>query len=96
MTLLGLVGAVHPIAVKLPRSDFRKEYLPYLIGPLLYSDVMSFFFLIRAVKQTELYSRGVLREQGEVDTFTVPCRPQWIGMTGTSSDTRHSDSSLTG
>jgi hypothetical protein len=71
---LGFIRTVDAIAVQLPGPDFREEYVPYLIGPLLYPDVMSFFFLVWAVKQTKFHSGGVFREQGEVDTFTVPCR----------------------
>jgi hypothetical protein len=48
--------------------------MPYLIGPLLYADVMGFFFLVRAVKKTEFHSGGVFGEQGEIDPFTVPRR----------------------
>ena len=73
--LLGLVGAVHAVAVELPRPRLRKVAVPDEIGALAKRDALR-LAPSRLVEEAELDPLGVAREEGEVHALAVPRRPE--------------------
>jgi hypothetical protein len=71
-----------PISIHLSGSNFRKICVPDLICAFFDPDSMGLRCLVRLVKQTEFYCRGVLRKECEIDALSIPSSSQWIWMTG--------------
>jgi hypothetical protein len=46
--------------------------MPNMVGLLWQGDPINLLILIRAIKETELNSRGIFGEEGEVDSRSIP------------------------
>jgi hypothetical protein len=61
-----------PVAVRLAGPDMRHVGMPDLIAPFLQLDPLGFDRVILVVEQTELHPMGVLGEESEVGSLSVP------------------------
>jgi hypothetical protein len=66
---------MHAIAIQLPWSHFRKIDMPHLIGTFNKGQAMRFLLVMRHIKQTQIHSRRIFREEGKIYPFTIPRRP---------------------
>ena len=82
MAFFGLVRAVHAEAVVLSRAYVGQVAVPHLIRVLVDLNLRALDRVIFFVEETELDGGCVLREEGEVDTFAVPRRTEWVGLSG--------------
>src|SRR2546425_4415864 len=78
MAGLGLVGAMHPVAVELPWTHSWQVDVPDLGSVFRHADPRHFPVPARPIKQTELYLGGVLRKEGKIDPCPVPRRTHRI------------------
>ena len=80
--LLGLVGPAHPVAVERTRSHVGQIGVPDPVGGDGHLDLRTRLLVVGVFEQAQLDGRRVLREDGEVDPFAVPCRPEWVRPPG--------------
>ncbi len=74
-----LVGAVHAIAVNLPRQHVGQIGVPDHVGLLGDLNAVRFALAVGRLEQAQLDARGMLRVQGEVRPAAVPGGAQRIG-----------------
>jgi hypothetical protein len=86
VSLLRPIRTMDPVAVQLARTHFRQIGMPDLVGLLAQLDAL-LFLSPAVVKQAQLDLVGVLGEQGEIDSLSVPGGAQGIGFAGP--DGRH-------
>src|SRR6516164_6098648 len=91
MPVLRLVGAVNAEAIQLPRSNFRKQNMPGMVGSLCHSDPDRFMVRIRVVKQAKIHASRVFRIESKVNPLTGQGCTQRVGSTGPYSHFIHSE-----
>ena len=72
MAFLRLIGPVHAIAVKLPRSRFGQISVPDLIGVLSQTDARLLLRRVGRIEQAKLNGSGILGKEREADARAVP------------------------
>src|SRR5271170_7182573 len=77
VALIGLIGAVHAIAIDCARPDPRHVAMPNLIGVFGEIDARG-LALAFLVEQADLDSARMRREQGEIDAVPVPGGPERV------------------
>ena len=80
MAGFGLVGAVDPVAVELPRAHVRQVAVPDLVGELRQRHPCRLGLAVR-VEQAELDLLRVRRKQREIGPGAIPGGAQRIGQT---------------
>src|SRR3546814_147782 len=82
MARLRLVGAMHAVAVVLPRANVVQVAVPDLVGVLRQGDALQ-LAAAGAVEEAELDLLGMGGEEREVHARAVPGGPERIGVAGT-------------
>src|SRR3546814_10760155 len=77
MARLRLVGAMHAVAVVLPRANVVQVAVPDLVGVLRQGDALQ-LAAAGAVEEAELDLLGMGGEEGEVHARAVPGGPERI------------------
>ena len=77
-----LVRSPRPACVPLSRAQARKIYVPDVVGALGNSDYRTGNRRIRSIEEANVDSIGTFREEGEIDSASVPCRSQRKWMPG--------------
>jgi hypothetical protein len=75
------VRPVHSISIELAGTGLGQIAVPYLVSLLRQGNAMKFTPAF-GVEEAQLYSLSVFREEGKIDTFSVPSRTQWVGLAG--------------
>ena len=79
MTVEGIVGAMHSVAIQEARACVWQVSVPDLVRIFRKRDPLD-FPASRVVKEAKLDLLGVCRKQGEIDSLAIMGRPQWIGL----------------
>ena len=77
-----VVRAAYPVAVQLPRPDVEQVAVPDEIGPLRQGKTSGLSRRVGAVEEAQLHLLGMLREDREVDTLSVPGRAERVRLAG--------------
>src|SRR6185312_427251 len=82
LSVFGTIRAVHAIAVELSGPDVGEIAMPDLVVALAQCDARALDGIVGTAEEAQLDPRRVFRKDGEVDTFAIPGRAEWVRLAG--------------
>ena len=74
MPVRGIIGAIDPVSIELPRLAVLQIDVPDVVCPLRELDPLRLFFALSFVEKAKFNAFRIMGIQSEIDTFSVPER----------------------